>query len=40
MSKKIVIIGAVAAGPKAACRLNRLRPDREVTLVDQDRLSS
>ena len=40
MSKKIVIIGAVAAGPKAACRLKRLRPVWEVTMVDQDSLIS
>jgi NADPH-dependent 2,4-dienoyl-CoA reductase/sulfur reductase-like enzyme/rhodanese-related sulfurtransferase len=40
MSKKIVIIGAVAAGPKAACRLKRLQPDWEVTMVDQDSLIS
>ena len=40
MAKKIVIVGAVAAGPKAACRVKRLRPDWEVTLVDQDSLIS
>lgn len=40
MSKRIVIIGAVAAGPKAACRLMRLRPDWQVTMVDQDSLIS
>ena len=40
MNKKIVIVGAVAAGPKAACRLKRLRPDWEVTMVDQDSLIS
>ncbi|WP_310599386.1 FAD-dependent oxidoreductase [Desulfobulbus sp.] len=40
MSKKIVIIGAVAAGPKAASRLKRLRPDWDVTMVDQDSLIS
>ncbi len=40
MSKKIVIIGAVAAGPKAACRLMRLKPDWQVTMVDQDSLIS
>lgn len=40
MSKKIVIIGAVAAGPKAACRLKRLQPDWQVTMVDQDSLIS
>jgi len=40
MNKKIVIIGAVAAGPKAACRLKRLQPDWEITMVDQDSLIS
>jgi NADPH-dependent 2,4-dienoyl-CoA reductase/sulfur reductase-like enzyme len=40
MSKKILIIGAVAAGPKVACRLQRLRPDWEITMVDQDNLIS
>jgi len=40
MNKKIVIIGGVAAGPKAACRLKRLLPDAEVTVVDQDSLIS
>ncbi|RJX21480.1 MAG: pyridine nucleotide-disulfide oxidoreductase [Desulfobulbus sp.] len=40
MSKNIVIVGAVAAGPKAACRLKRLRPDWNVTMLDQDSLIS
>lgn len=40
MGKKIVIIGGVAAGPKAACRVKRLLTDAEVTLVDQDNLIS
>jgi NADPH-dependent 2,4-dienoyl-CoA reductase/sulfur reductase-like enzyme/rhodanese-related sulfurtransferase len=40
MSKRIVIVGGVAAGPKAACRLKRLRPDWDVTVVDQDSLIS
>ncbi len=40
MGKKIVIVGAVAAGPKAACRLKRLDPDCEITMVDQDSLIS
>lgn len=40
MGKKIVIIGGVAAGPKAACRLKRIIPDAEVTVVDQDSLIS
>jgi NADPH-dependent 2,4-dienoyl-CoA reductase/sulfur reductase-like enzyme/rhodanese-related sulfurtransferase len=34
--KRVVIIGAVALGPKVACRLKRLLPDAEVTMVDQD----
>ncbi|MCP4343649.1 MAG: FAD-dependent oxidoreductase [Desulfobulbaceae bacterium] len=40
MGKRIVIIGGVAAGPKAACRLKRLMPDAEVTVIDQDSLIS
>jgi NADPH-dependent 2,4-dienoyl-CoA reductase/sulfur reductase-like enzyme/rhodanese-related sulfurtransferase len=31
-----VIIGGVALGPKAACRLKRLEPDADVVIVDQD----
>ena len=33
---KIVIIGGVAAGPKAACRAKRLMPEADITMVDQD----
>ncbi len=40
MGKNVVIIGGVAAGPKAACRLKRLQPDWKVTIVDQDNLIS
>lgn len=40
MGKRIVIIGGVAAGPKAACRLKRLQPDADVTVIDQDNLIS
>ncbi|MDZ7642212.1 MAG: FAD-dependent oxidoreductase [Desulfurivibrio sp.] len=40
MSKKIVIIGGVAAGPKTASRVKRLLPDAEVTIIDQDNLIS
>lgn len=40
MGKKIVVIGAVAAGPKAASRIKRLDPDAQVIMVDQaDRIS-
>ncbi len=34
--KRVVIIGGVALGPKAACRLKRLEPDTEVLIIDQD----
>jgi NADPH-dependent 2,4-dienoyl-CoA reductase/sulfur reductase-like enzyme/rhodanese-related sulfurtransferase len=34
--QRILIIGAVALGPKVACRVKRLRPDFAVTLLDQD----
>lgn len=40
MKQKIVIIGGVAAGPKAACRLKRLVPDAEVIILEQDTLFS
>ncbi len=40
MPKKIVIIGAVALGPKAACRFKRLEPESEVTMIDQSDLIS
>jgi len=40
MSEKILIIGGVAAGPKTACRIKRLMPDAEVTVIDQDSLIS
>ncbi len=34
--KRVVVIGAVALGPKTACRLKRLMPGAEVVMVDQD----
>lgn len=34
--ERIVIIGAVALGPKVACRIKRLRPDCDVLMIDQD----
>jgi len=36
MAKKVVIIGAVALGPKVACRLRRLDPEAEIILIDRD----
>lgn len=38
--KRIVIIGAVALGPKVACRVKRLMPQAEVTMIDQDEFIS
>ena len=35
MPEKILIVGGVALGPKAASRCKRLMPDAEVTLVDE-----
>ncbi|HAK97692.1 MAG TPA: pyridine nucleotide-disulfide oxidoreductase, partial [Planctomycetes bacterium] len=32
---KVVIIGGVAAGPKAASKIMRMRPDAEVTIVEK-----
>jgi len=40
MPQNIVVIGAVALGPKAACRFKRLEPDSSVTMVDMDDLIS
>ncbi|WP_320170357.1 FAD-dependent oxidoreductase [Maridesulfovibrio sp.] len=36
MSEHVVVIGAVALGPKAACRFKRIRQDAKVTLIDRD----
>jgi NADPH-dependent 2,4-dienoyl-CoA reductase/sulfur reductase-like enzyme len=40
MAKKILIIGAVALGPKVACRLRRLDPEADITLIDRDNIIS
>ncbi len=40
MSKRVVIIGAVALGPKVACRLRRIDPEAEITVIDRDSLIS
>jgi NADPH-dependent 2,4-dienoyl-CoA reductase/sulfur reductase-like enzyme/rhodanese-related sulfurtransferase len=36
MPRKIVIIGAVALGPKAACRARRLDPGADIVMIDRD----
>lgn len=40
MAEKILIIGAVALGTKAATRCKRLNPNTEITLIDQGRFIS
>ena len=40
MGKKVIFIGAVALGPKAACRFKRLEPDAEVIMIDRSDLIS
>jgi NADPH-dependent 2,4-dienoyl-CoA reductase/sulfur reductase-like enzyme/rhodanese-related sulfurtransferase len=40
LSLNVVIIGGVAAGPKAGCRIKRLMPEARVTMVDRDSLIS
>lgn len=40
MSKHVVIIGAVALGPKAAARFKRMEPDSRVTMIDRSDIIS
>jgi hypothetical protein len=40
MQKPIVIVGAVALGPKVAFRVRRLDPDADIVMVDRDNLFS
>ena len=40
MGKKVLIIGAVALGPKVACRLRRIDPEAEITVLDRDSVIS
>lgn len=35
MGRNIIVIGAVALGPKAACRLKRLEPEANVIMLDR-----
>ncbi len=39
-SKKVVVIGGVACGPKAAARIKRLNPETEVTVIEKGELLS
>ena len=36
MAKKVIIVGAVALGPKVASRLRRLDPEADILLIDRD----
>ncbi|SFN03661.1 FAD-dependent oxidoreductase [Thermodesulforhabdus norvegica] len=40
VSRRVVIIGAVAVGPKVACRVKRLDPNAHVLMIDQDEFIS
>lgn len=40
MAKRVVIVGAVALGPKVACRLRRLDSKAVITVLDRDNLIS
>jgi NADPH-dependent 2,4-dienoyl-CoA reductase/sulfur reductase-like enzyme/rhodanese-related sulfurtransferase len=40
MPQNIVVVGAVALGPKAACRFKRLEPQSKVVMVDKDDIIS
>jgi NADPH-dependent 2,4-dienoyl-CoA reductase/sulfur reductase-like enzyme/rhodanese-related sulfurtransferase len=37
---KVVIIGGVACGPKAAARIHRLRPDADIVIVEKNEILS
>ena len=37
---RIVVVGGVAAGPKAAARARRLDPEAEITIVERDEILS
>jgi NADPH-dependent 2,4-dienoyl-CoA reductase/sulfur reductase-like enzyme len=40
MSLKVIVIGGVAAGPKAAAKIMRLNPEAEVTIVEKGKFIS
>lgn len=40
MAEKVLVVGGVALGPKAACRAKRLNPKADVTIIDENRLIS
>ena len=40
MAQNIVVVGAVALGPKAACRFKRLEPESQITMIDRGSIIS
>ena len=40
MSNRVIVVGAVALGPKVACRIKRIDPTAQVTMIDKDNLIS
>ncbi|RLI06998.1 pyridine nucleotide-disulfide oxidoreductase, partial [Candidatus Bathyarchaeota archaeon] len=40
MGRRIVVIGGVATGPKAAARARRRDPDAEITIIERSGLFS
>jgi NADPH-dependent 2,4-dienoyl-CoA reductase/sulfur reductase-like enzyme/rhodanese-related sulfurtransferase len=40
LPKKIVVIGGVAAGPKAAARARRIDPDADITIIEREEILS
>ena len=40
MAEKILVIGGVALGPKAAARCRRLMPDASITMIDENEFIS
>ena len=40
MTNRIIVVGAVALGPKVACRIKRIDPAARVTMIDKDNLIS
>jgi len=37
---KVLVIGGVATGPKAAARLRRLNPEAEITIIERGKILS
>jgi len=40
MTNRVIVVGAIALGPKVACRIKRIDPTARVTLIDKDHLIS